>query len=223
MPTLTKTNLLVTNAPGGLGSDTMELPEPAISPDQCAHALGVFMFDWDRLMAALDVLTARLFEIDSLRAHIIVESVQQSALRVLLRDIGSHYLNAKQFQELSAILADVQKLAGVRNRLVHGRWTIVVKMDEGKPISAEWVRVLSVTDKETMYTMMDPKHQKSKLLKQKYEYRPDAIHVEALKLNGLADQLIKLSGELIVSKDHPSEPRSQRRQASRTPKAKRAR
>ena len=91
----------------------MELPEPAISQDQCAHALGVFMFDWDRLMFALEAATERLLGIDNLRAHIIVESVQQSVLRVLLRDVGSHYLTAQQFQELSAVLADVQKLETV--------------------------------------------------------------------------------------------------------------
>lgn len=200
----------------------MEVPEPSISMDQCAHALGVYMFDWDGLSMALQAVTETLLGTDALRAHITVESVQQSTIRDLLRDIGSHYLDAGQFSGLSAVLDEVRALAGVRNRLVHGRWTIAVKVHEGKAVSSEWLRVSSVTDKETLFTMHNRNHQRSETLRKKFEYSPDAIHAEALKIRPVADKLIKLAGELRVSPDHPPEPRSQRRQAARKPKGKRA-
>lgn len=210
----------MTNTPGGVGPASMELPEPKVSPDQCAHALGVFMWDWDKLTLAFEALTEVLIGTDNLRAHIIVESVQSAVVRDMLRDVASHYLNAEQFTELSVLLEEVRKATGVRNRLVHGRWTMVVKVHEGVAVSGEWMRVSIVTDKDTVDAMRNPKHQKSNALKQKHDYSPDAIHAEALKLLSVADMLLKLAATLKVSRNHPPEPRSQRRQGARKAKGR---
>lgn len=198
----------------------MELPEPKITPDQCAHALGVFMFDWDGLAHALEEVTRVLLGIDELRAHIIFESIQISSLRDLLRDIGSHYLSDGQFAELAGLLIEVQKLAGVRNRLVHGRWTIMIEMKDDVPISAEWARVYTVTDKETVHTMMDIKHQKSKPIRNKYQYFPQAIHNEALKIKPIIDKLVKLSHELNVFLENATKRRPRHEQGAHTQKSK---
>jgi hypothetical protein len=224
MPTLTKLGPpLNTNVPGGIGPDQMELPEPTVSLDVCAHALGAYMTEWDKLSLALTSATEVLLGTDDLRAHIIVESIQHSSLRDALRDVASHYLNASQFSEMCAVLEDIKKIAGIRNRLVHGRWTMIIKMHEGKAVSNDWARVSVITDKDTLHTMMNPKSQKSKALKERNQFSPDDIYEQARKIGPIADKLITLTGTLKVSRSHPEEPRSQRRRAARKPKGKRGR
>lgn len=181
------------------------------------------MWDWDQLTMSLERVAAALLQLDNLRAHILVESVQHSTLRVLLGDVASHYLASGQRKELADLLIEVQQRAGVRNRLVHGRWQMIVKVHEGKPQSAEWARVMSVTDKETLFDMWDPSHQRSKPLKARNEFRTHDIHAEALKVKATADKLMELAGKLRVSDKHPPEPRSLRRRASQTQKKRPAR
>jgi hypothetical protein len=78
-----------------------------------------------------------------------------------------------------------------------------------------------VTDKETMHTMMNPKHQKSKHLRQKFEYYPNGIIEQAEMIEPVASRLTKLASEMVVSRNHPPEPRLQRRQGARKRKGKR--
>lgn len=150
---------------------------------------------------------------DTLRAAIISNHVQQAALRDVIRDIGSHYLNPVDRSELTLILESLRALNGVRNKLVHGSWVSNIGVHNGVAKFHRLVRQGFVSDKDTEQSMHDPKNQKGKHLRSKHTFPPAQIVVETEKVRPLAQRLTALAERMNVTRYHPAEPKSQRRQA----------
>ena len=224
MPSITRTSTLASASPDGhspIHADpSIELPEPDPPIAECDFALGQYMRSWNQIERALTEMLGVLLGTDDLRAEIISEVVQHAALRDLMRDIGSHYLDHAQRAELFTLLDELKSLAGIRNRLVHGEWTVIVQIDPKTkaPAKAFWSRQPFVTDRDTLLAMHDPKSQRSKHLKARNEFPAEAVVAEAGKLMPFARKLKKLAGELRVGRGHPPKPRAQRRRAARKPK-----
>ena len=229
MPRLTSTNTFASTAADGHSpvrpDPEIDFPEPDPPIDQCDIALGQYMRSWSQVERALTTLLGALLGTDDLRAEIVSEIVQQAALRDLMRGVGSHYLDDIQKVELFALLDELKSLAGIRNRLVHGQWTLIIQVDPKTkvPAKAFWSRQPFVTDRDTLLAMHDAKSQKSKHLKAKNQFPAEAVADEAMKLLPFARKVSKLASELRVSRSHAPTPRAQRRQAVRKPRGPRAR
>lgn len=161
-----------------------------------------------------------LLGVDEMRSHLVMQNIQQAAVRDLLRDTGSFYLSSSDQSALNSLLDQIKVLAGVRNKLVHGNWGVHLTQDptNKKVIEAEWSRDAFVTDGNTLGEMLTPGSQKGKSLRAKHHFSPVQIMAESDKVAMTAKQLDQFAQNLDVRRDHPKEHRSQRRRGVQTPK-----
>ena len=225
MPSISKGFTISSSKPDGLFDDSIEFPEPTIPIQHCDQSLGYFMRAWSQLEFSMLRAVQTLLGIDELRSHIVMQSVQQAAVRDLLRDTGSFYLNPKDQASLNTILDQIKGLAGVRNKLVHGNWGVHLTQDPNtkKVTEAVWSRDAFVTDGNTLAEMLTPSSQKGKSLRAKHHFSPTQIMAESEKVASTAKSLDQLTQKLDVRRNHPKEHRSQRRRAAQTPKKKSSR
>jgi len=199
-----------------LGEDNMEIPDPAIPMEMCELALGTYMTAWNQVEQSLTFSVQMLLDIDDLRAAILTETIPHAAVRDLLADVASHYLKKSDQAALSKLMEELRGYSGIRNKLVHGHWTIHIKLDPKtkKPTLVHWSRDSMVFNKETLYAMMDQNNQKSQHLRKKNQFDHASIIREALKLRPFADKLTVLVKALTVSRDNPKEQRSRHQRVS---------
>lgn len=226
MPRITPISTIASSAANGVNQvfdiANAELPNPTVPIEFCDQALGNFMRAWNQVEHAIASAVEVLLGTDQRRARIMLEDVQQAALRDLLQHVGSFYLTTDQQKELNEILGEIKTLTGIRNKLVHGQWGIYIKKNNetGDIISAEWSRNSFVNDANTLREMFNPRSQRAKHLKSKFHFSPEQIIEEAEKVRPLAAKLTDLVKRLQVAPDHPKESRPQGRQASQPRRSK---
>ncbi len=220
MPRISKGFTISSSKPDGLFDDSIEFPEPTIPIQHCDQALGYFMRSWSQLEFSLRRAVQILLGVDEMRSHLVMQNIQQAAVRDLLRDTGSFYLSSSDQSALNSLLDQIKVLAGVRNKLVHGNWGVHLTQDptNKKVIEAEWSRDAFVTDGNTLGEMLTPGSQKGKSLRAKHHFSPVQIMAESDKVAMTAKQLDQFAQNLDVRRDHPKEHRSQRRRGVQTPK-----
>ncbi len=201
----------------------MELPDPAIPIEHCDQVLGYYLRTWNQLEFSLAAMVQSLLGTDQKRSFVVLQNVQHAALRDLLQHLGTYYLTKEDQSALDSIMREIKSLAGVRNRLVHGQWAIHIKRAEGKILSADFSRDPFILDANDQREMYDPKNQRAKHLRKRNYLLPEQIIEEAEKLRPIADRLNELAANAVVSPDHPVEPKSRPKRATRIPKTKSAR
>ncbi len=119
-------------------------PEP--SEQECDRALGAFLRSWDQVQHAIGELLIRLTESNPRSGNILSESIWDwRTQRTIIEAVGHDRLSATDYKKLSDLTESLHKANTRRNRIVHGKWAIIIsvhKDDSGKTraIVGKWVR-----------------------------------------------------------------------------------
>lgn len=150
--------------------DPIELPEHhENTPGECDAALGLYMRAWNQLEISTFMLFRKLVDTDITTSSILFNAgIEQRTIRSILNALGKHRLQKSDYEKLSRMLRRMKNVGTVRNRLVHGRWQLNLKMKKGarQAETAEWVRFYLPTDPETYQQIYGKKKPNQKLLAQ---------------------------------------------------------
>jgi hypothetical protein len=182
--------------------DDVDLPELTTPQAECDRILGEYMNGWHQVEIAVADAVETILGLDHFRASLIVGSLQMSALKDILLLTASNYVPDNQLKPFVKAMEELKALTGVRNKLVHGSWTVHVKVEDGthKPISAELARTTMTWDGEAASAMQDPSRQNYQHLRDKMVFRPAGIQAETLKLRPFAQTLKSLLSLLKVER-----------------------
>ena len=168
----------------------IQIPKPDVSQEDCDRTLGLFMRAWDQLELALSSLFHKLVDTDVTTAMILFHSgIDLRTLREIIHQLGKHRLNPEDQKKLTALLRRAKNAATKRNRIVHGAWTLILRMGpppRPKPLKAEsatWIRQYRPTDKDVLAKLASRKSQK---LVAAYQFRPNQLITSAGHVTKLA-------------------------------------
>jgi hypothetical protein len=144
MPTLTRTKRLT----GFVDTaDEIEFAEPAISDAECDQALGSFLRAWNSLELNLTTLMGKLALTDDLRTQILAQSIPQANQRDLIIALGVATISQEDMRRLRPLIEEVKTATGIRNKLVHGTWRLVLqRKKKTDPFEASWVRTVKLVE-----------------------------------------------------------------------------
>lgn len=171
----------------------IQFPTPKVPLEECDKCLGLYMRVWDQLEYQVFALFHKLVDTDITTAHTIFRSgINLRAVQEITLQLGKNRLRQKDQSKLTALMARVKRAATKRNRIVHGSWTLMMKMGNPpnpKPLkakSAEWIRQYRPTDKDDMDKLMRGKSQK---LEAAYNFRPEQLVASTSQVKQIADDI----------------------------------
>jgi hypothetical protein len=119
-------------------------PEP--SEEECDRVLGAYLRAWNQIEHALEALISKLIESNPTTGHIISASISDwRTRRELIEALAAGRLRKSDKLTVSGILDKVSRANTKRNRLVHGKWTLLINVHRDKDgakraVVGKWVR-----------------------------------------------------------------------------------
>ncbi len=183
----------------------IHLPAEGISGpsrEECDYVLGTYIRLWGDVEGGMAELIRKLLDTDMTTSQIVIRALADMRVqREMAEELGKHRLTKNSLTFLTRILDRVKSMATKRNRMVHGKWILRLKMGKRpnpQPLTAEsakWVRIYHPSNQDDIAGLMSGRSQK---LKAAYEFSPERIAQEAEAAKELAKDLNDFANSLTL-------------------------
>jgi len=127
---------------------------PENTPAECDAVLGEYLRAWDQMEIRLVPLFSKMLGTHQNATLVILEAgINQPTLRDMLKALGHFRLTERDQSNLTSLLRRWSNASTKRNRIVHGNWTLSIKMVKGPSgkrdhTKSEWKRVYQPANPE---------------------------------------------------------------------------
>jgi len=180
----------------------IEVPPIDVTDEECDRALARYLRAWEQVEASQFLLFKKLLDTPIQVALIVHETTSNFRdIRDMMEALGRLRLDKQQSKELNAVLASLKSATTKRNRIIHGKWQLEIRLPpKGRPAKegkATWVRFYTPSD-PALFTKVfgTPYEQKTRnehrfTLKDLDRFSEEAKYLSA-RIRRLTDDLVLL-------------------------------